>query len=178
MRALVVSLLAVVAACGEGRAIFNIDAHSFMAGSGKDTIPYLIPPATSASASTFQRLTLPPGFGSSSVDSVRITSGNANLINAGGTGSIGFEIFFAADSAGTITAPPALSIPTTNVSGAATFPVVIAGDVSAVVDSLFTQESLWMRIAANGTNGGATPVTGKGVITALQIRVVIKDKIF
>ena len=178
MKAFFVSLLVIVAACGEGRAIFNVDVQSFMVGTGKDTIPYVIPPFTSTTASTFQKITLPPGFGSSGVDSVRITSGNANLINTGGTGTIGLQLFFAADSAGTITAPVGLSIPATTVTGVQTVPVPISGDLSAAVDSLFTQETVWMRIAATGTNAAATPVTGKGAITALQIRIVLRDKIF
>lgn len=178
MKAFFVSLLVIVAACGEGRAIFNVDVYSFMAGTGKDTIPYVIPPFTSATASTFQKITLPPGFGSSGVDSVRITSGNANLMNTGGTGTIGFQLFFAADSVGTTTAPAGLDIPATTVTGVQTVPVPISGDLSSAVDSLFTQETVWMRIAATGTNAAAAPVTGTGVITALQIRIVLRDKIF
>ena len=99
MKALFAAALVLVAACGEGRAIFNIDAYSFMAGTGKDTIPYVIPPATSATASTVQKINLPPGFGSSGIDSVRITTGGADLINTAGTGTIGFQLFFASDSA-------------------------------------------------------------------------------
>jgi hypothetical protein len=178
MKALAAALLVFIAACGEGKAIFNIDAYSFMAGTGKDTIPYVIPPATSATASTVQKINLPPGFGSSGIDSVRITTGGADLINSAGTGTIGFQLFFASDSAGTYTAPLALNIPATTVTGAQTVPVVITGDLSGVVDSLFTQESLYMRIAATGNNAGATPVTGKGAITSLVIRVVLQDKIF
>ena len=178
MKALLVGLLAIVAACGEGRAIFNIDAQSFMQGTGKDTIPYLIPPASNGTASTTQKITLPPGFGSSNVDSVRITSGGITLMNTGGTGTIGFALYFAADSAGTFSAPAALNIPSTAVTGTQNVPVVITGDLSSSVNSLFTNDVIWMRIAATGNNPGATPVTGKGVITALQIRVVLQDKIF
>jgi len=178
MKALAAALLVLTAACGEGRAVFNIDAYSFMAGTGKDTIPYVIPPATSATASTVLKINLPPGFGSSSIDSVRITNGGANLINTGGTGTIGFQLFFASDSASTYTAPLALNIPATSVTGAQTVPVVITGDLSGVVDSLFKQATLYMRIAATGTNGGGTPVVGKGAITSLVIRVVLQDKIF
>lgn len=177
MKALAAALLALTAACGEGRAIFNIDAHSFMTGSGKDTIPYVIPPA-GGTASTVQRINLPGGFGNSGIDSVRITTGAANLINTAGTGTIGLGLFFAGDSAGTFTAPAAFNAPVTPVSGAQTVPVVFTGDLSSVVDSLFTQQTVWMRIAATGTNAGITPVTGKAVITALVIRVVLQDKIF
>jgi len=178
MKALAAALLVFVAACGQGKAIFNVDVYSFMAGSGKDTIPYAIPPASSASASTFQRILLPPGFGKSIVDSVRITTGNANLINSAGTGTIGLQFRFAADSAGTNTAPAALSIAPTTVTGAQTVPVAISGDLSSTINALFTRDTLWMRITATGTNPGLTPVTGKGAITALVIRVVLQDKIF
>jgi len=177
MKALAVALLVVVTACGRGHAIFNVDAYSFMQGTGKDTIPYIIPPASSATASTVQKISLPPGFGSSVVDSVRITTGSANLMNTGGSGTLGFQLFFASDSAGTYTAPAALNIPATAVTGTQTVPVVITGDVSGVVDSLFRQETVWMRIAAIGTNGGVTPVTGEGVLTSLVIRIVIQDKV-
>jgi len=178
MKAFAAALLVFVAACGEGKAIFNVDVYSFMQGTGNDTIRYLIPPATSVTASTVQKVSLPPGFGSSGVDSVKITTGSANLMNTAGSGTIGFRLYFAADSAGTFTAPVALDIPATAVNGVETVPVSITGDISGVVDSLFKQNVLWMRVAATGTNGGATPVTGKGVLTSLLIRVVLQDKVF
>jgi hypothetical protein len=179
MKAFATALLVCVAACGQGKAIFNVDVYSFMAGTGKDTIPYIIPPSTTASVSTVQKLSLPPGFGSSSVDSVKITTGNADLQNAGGAGSIGFSLYFASDSAGTYGPPAALNIPATAVSGVETVPVAITGDLSGVVDSLFKQDVLWVRIEATGTNGSlTTPVSGKGVLTALLIRVVLQDKVF
>lgn len=178
MKAFAAALLVFVAACGEGRAIFNIDVQSFMAGSGSDTIPYAIPPASSGSASTFQMIVLPGGFGNSVVDSVRITNGSADLINSGGTGTIGFDLYFAADSAGTTTATPALSIAQATVSGANTTTVPISGDLSSTVNSLFTRDTLWMRISAVGNNPGITPVTGDGVLMSLVIRVVLQENIF
>ena len=171
------ALLVLVAGCGQGKAIFNVDVYSFMAGSGRDTIRYAIPPASSASASTFQKVQLPPGFGSSVVDSVRITVGSANLINSAGTGTLGFSFFFATDSVGTLSAPSALDVPVTTVSGNATFPVAISGDLSSAIHSVFAKDTVWMRIVARGTNAGVTPVTGKGALTALVIRVVLQDKI-
>ncbi|MFN2572546.1 MAG: hypothetical protein ABR537_13205 [Gemmatimonadales bacterium] len=178
MKALVMALLVLTAACGEGRAIFNIDAYSFLAGTGKETIPYNVPIGLSGTASTVQKINLPPGFGSSGIDSVRITTGGADLNNTSGSGTVGFQFFFASDSAGTFTAPAALSVPATAVTGAQTVPVVITGDLSGVVDSLFTQQTVWMRIAATASNTGVTPLTGNGVLTALVIRVVLQDKIF
>ena len=178
MKALAAALLVSVAACGQGKAIFNVDVYSFMAGSGKDRISYNIPPSSSASASTFQRILLPPGFGASIVDSVRITTGNANLNNSTGSGTVGFQLYFAADSAGTTTAAAALSVPATTVTGAQTVPVTITGDLGSV-SALFVRDTVWMRITATGTNPSlVTPVIGEAVLTALVIRVVLQDKIF
>jgi len=179
MKPFVTALLALaIAACGTGKVIFNVDAYSFMSGAGRDTIHYAIP-LGGGTASTVQKINLPPGFGKSIVDSVRITTGNADLYNTGGTGSIGFGLFFAADSASTYTTPAALNIPATAVSGVqGPVAVVITGDLSSTVNGLFTQQTVWIRIAAIGTNSGATPVTGKGVLTALVIRVVVEDRIF
>jgi len=171
-------LVLAIAACGRGKAIFNVNAYSFMSGAGRDTIHYIIPTG-GGSASTVQKINLPPGFGKSIVDSVRIDSGAANLFNSSGSGSIGFGLFFAADSASTYTTPAALNIPATAVSGVqGPVPVVITGDLSSTVNGLFTQQTVWIRIAATGTNGGATPVTGEGVLTKLWIRVVVEDRIF
>jgi hypothetical protein len=178
MRILAAALFVFAAACGEGRVILNVDVYSFMAGSGNDSIPYAIPPASSGSVSTFQRIILPGGLGSSVVDSVRITNGGVNLVNSTGAGTIGFSFFFAADSLGTLTAPAALILPDSNVSGTNTTTVVLAGDLSSTVNTLFTRDTLWMRIRAAGDNPGAVPVTGTAVLTALVLRVVVQDKVF
>lgn len=178
MKSFATALLVCVAACGQGKAIFNVDVYSFIQGTGKDTIPYVIPPTVTATVSTVQKVNLPPGFGSSSVDSVRITNGNGRIMNDSGAGSIGFSIYFASDSAGTYSAPAALNVPATAVSGKDTVDVAISGDLSGVVDSLFKQNVLWVRIAATAQNTGATFAGGKGVITALMVRVVLQDKVF
>src|SRR3989441_11843184 len=110
MKPFVTALLALaIAACGTGKAIFNVDAYSFMSGAGRDTIHYTIPPG-GGTASTAQKINLPPGVGKSIVDSVRVTQGYAYLFNTGGTGAIGFALFFAADSGSTYTTPAALKI--------------------------------------------------------------------
>jgi len=177
--ALIVAAALLSAACGEGRAIFNIDVYSFMAGSGNDTIPYAVPPASSLDSFTVQRIVLPPGFGSSIVDSVRITSGGANLITTSGAGSIGFSLYVAGDSAGThLPAALALSLPATTIPGPGTLPVSISGDLSPGLNALFTQDTLWIRIAATGTNPNAGPLIGQMALTSLQLRVVMQDKIF
>jgi hypothetical protein len=168
------------AACAEGRAIFNVDVYSFLAGTGQDTIPYIIPPFTSGSASNApQTVSLPGGFGSSIVDSVRISSGSVDLINTGGTGTLGFQLYIAADSLGALNPSAlALTVPPTNVSGPGTTSVPISGDLSAAFNSLFSQSTIWARVAVAGTNAGATPVTGDMALTALRLRIVFQDKLF
>jgi hypothetical protein len=167
------------AACGEGRAIFNVDLYSFIQGSGNETAPYAIPPFTSIDTATApQQINLPPGFGKSIVDSVHIT-GTANLVNTGGAGTIGFRLYIDSTSAGTLS-PAALAIDITpaSVSGTNTTPITITGDLSSTFRNLFSASSLWVRMGATGNNAAATPVTGNMVLTALQIRVVLQDKIF
>ncbi|MDP3909471.1 MAG: hypothetical protein Q8Q14_03685 [Gemmatimonadales bacterium] len=179
MKALAVILLAAVAACGEGRAIFNVDVYSFMAGTGNDTVPYVIPiGVTDTVLSPPQKVSLPPGFGNSVVDSVRITSGGANLINTAGTGTIGFQLYIAGDSLGALS-PSALAIdiPPTAVNGAQTVAVVISGDLSPALNSVFTNSEIWLSIGAVGSNTGGVIVTGDMALTALQIRVVMQEHI-
>jgi len=177
--ALLLAAVLLSGACGEGRLIFNVDVHSFLAGTGKDTVPYAVPPATSADTSTVQMINLPPGLGNSIVDSVRITNGAANLITTSGAGSIGLELYVAADSAGTyLPGALALSLSPTNIPGPGTVPVVITGDLSPGLNSLFTRDTLWIRLAAAGINPAATPLIGRMALTALQIRVVMQDKLF
>src|SRR2546425_10996430 len=91
---------AVAAGCGEGRAIFNVDVYSFLKGTGRDTVPYLVPPGLSGSGtSTPQKINL-PGAGSSIVDSVRAL-GTIDLINATGSGSLRPQGVLPADPART-----------------------------------------------------------------------------
>jgi hypothetical protein len=169
---------AVAAGCGQGRAIFNVDAYSFLKGTGSDTVPYFVPPSTSVTASSTPRKISLPGAGSSIVDSAR-AFGTENLVNSAGSGSIGLQVYLAADSAGTFN-PSALAItvPTKNVSGTATTPDTIRADVSAALDTLFTKSQLWVRLVASGTNPGATLLQGKAVLTSLLVTVILKAKLF
>jgi hypothetical protein len=178
--ALVVVAALLSAACGEGRAIFNVDIYSFMAGSGSDTIPYaFLPGATDTLSPAPIEMNLPPGFGSSIVDTILITRGGARYVNDSGTATIGFQIFLAATDTGTQNpAALAINVTPTGVSGPDTVTVPITGDVSDALETLFTKSTLWVRIAAIGNNSGATLVTGRMVLDSLQIRVVIQDKVF
>jgi hypothetical protein len=173
-------LAGLAAACGAGHAIFNVDVYSFIKGTGKDTIPpsgYVVPPGPSFSASSVQKIDL-PGAGSSIVDSV-IVAGALSIQNQAGSGTIGLQIYLAADSAGTYNASAlALTVPDFTVSGAAVTTDTIVGRLSAAVLSLFAGKTLWVRLQATATNNGAVPLQGKAVLTALRLTVVMDDKFF
>src|SRR2546427_5848368 len=95
-------LAALTVGCGEGRAIFNVDVHSFLFGTGRDTVPYLVPASTTLDTSSVQHINL-PGAGSSIVDTVHAIGG-VTFLNASGLGTIRFQIYVAADSLGTYNA--------------------------------------------------------------------------
>src|SRR2546422_11036617 len=79
-------LVALAVGCGEGRAIFNVDVHSFLFGTGRDTVPYLVPASTTLDTSSVQHINL-PGAGSSIVDTVHAIGG-VTFLNASGLGTI------------------------------------------------------------------------------------------
>ena len=171
---------AVAAACGEGRAIFNVDVYSFLQGTGKDTVSYFVPAGVSASASSAPQKVNLPGVGSSLVDSVR-AFGTADLRNATGAGTIGLQVYLAADSAGTFNPSAlALTVPTKNVSGTSTTADTIRGDISAALNALFTTSQLWFRFQATASNPppSVTLLQGKAVLSSLLLTVIIEDKFF
>lgn len=169
---LAVAAAAVAIGCGEGRAIFNVDVFSFMQGSGNDSLHYTVPGNTSGNVDNIPvQFNMLGGLGNSSVDSVTLTVG-ADLDNTTGTGTVSYQIFFAADSASTYLGTPFLSANgnltpgnTTSIASSATFS-----------DSLFNQQTIWVgiRLAASATTG--TALDGDMHLTALSMRIILRDK--
>ena len=163
-------LAGLAAGCGKGEAIFNVNVYSFLPAT-QDTVPYFIPPNTTAdTGSVPQKITL-PGVGSSIVDSIQIF-GTLDLYNQSGTGTIGLQLFMAADSAGTYTASNAvLTVTPKTVSGAPAVPVAdtVQGKLLSNANPLFTQKTLWVRVGAAGSNSigcgpgirGRRPIVGR-----------------
>jgi hypothetical protein len=173
----IAALVGLAYGCGSGHAIFNVDVYSFLQGTGKDTVPYLVPPGPAVSASSTPQKVHLPGAAGSLVDSVVIL-GTAKVENQSDTGTVAFQLFLAADSAGTYTAAPAFSVSPAVVKGVDTVVVTISGSVSPSADSLFTRDSLWVRLSAVGTDSGLiTPLAGKLVLTSLLLRVVMNLKL-
>jgi len=184
MKALGAALLVIagVAACGAGRAIFNVDVLSFIQPSGKDTIAYNFPATPIlVSRDSFlpaQKVSLPSGLGSSSVDSVSVSlAGSA--ANQTGTGSATFEIFFSKDSATIYTGQPYITA-TGTISGPqpSTVPL-LAPDTVSLADSVFNTNTLWVGVHAAFTqNAGVSGLSGKLRLTLLNLRIVLQDKVF
>jgi hypothetical protein len=172
----VAALAGLALGCGPGHAIFNVDVYSFIKGTGKDTVPYAVPPASTVTGNTFQRIRL-PGAGGSLVDSI-IVFGTDTLRNQLGSGTVGFQLYIAADSAGTYF-PGALAFSVTPkmVANTSVVPDTIRGKLAPAVNPLFTKDSLWARFAAVGSNPNATPLAGKMVLASLLLTVVMNAKL-
>ena len=172
-------LAGLAAACGEGHAIFNVDVYSFLKGTGDDSIAYFVPPGPlpDSASSTPRRIDL-PGAGSSIVDSV-LVNGKVNFENQAGAGTIGLQLYLAADSLGSLSSSAlALTVPDANVSGNAVTPDTIIGRLSSTVISLLAGKQMWVRFQAKGSNSGAVLLQGSAVLKGLRLTVVMSDKFF
>ena len=182
------------AGCGQGRVILNIDVFSFLKGKTNDSVAYTVPPGAVnfAVSNTPLKISLPPGAGSSGVDTVKVV-GTADFRNTSGgaptAGSLSFQLYLAADSAGTYPSGPnrpdsmfAQAIVASPLSGLNTISGVPldTNNLSPRGDSLFTKSAIWLRIAARVSNPApnVTLLVGRAVLTSLNLRVVVKDKIF
>lgn len=171
-------LAGLAAACGEGHAIFNVDVYSFLKGTGDDSIAYFVPPGPPGSASSTPRRIDLPGAGSSIVDSV-LVNGKVDFENQAGTGTIGLQLYLAADSLGSLNPSAlALTVPDANVSGTATTSDTIIGRLSSNVISLLSGKQVWVRFQATGSNSGVVLLQGSAVLKGLRLTVVMNDKFF
>lgn len=178
-----VSVLAAVvlaAACGEGHAIFNVDVYSFIAGSGGDTLHYSAPGVIGTTPPLNNpplAVTLLPGLGSSAVDTVQVT-GAAAIQNNTGSGSLALSIYFGADSNTVYSTTPILMTSGNAGPGADTTIMALNATLTSGQDSLFTQKKIYVGVQAVLSNNTATPLDGRLQLTALHLRLVVKDKIF
>jgi len=173
--------------CGQGRAIFNVDVYSWLMGSPKDTVHYIVPPTTPGFVvpTASIKIDLPPGLGSSFIDTVKVT-GTADFHNdSGGPGTLAFQVYLASDSLGTFNSGTRDSIftPPVSVSLAAgvntqTGIPLNVNNLSPSGNSLFTKSVVWIRLAPTVSNTGGTFMGGRAVLTSLLLRVVVQDKLF
>ncbi len=175
MKAFVAALLVLVAACGEGRAIFNVDVLSFLSASDSLKRYSVLGGIPQADSSASRRFFLPPGFGKSSPDSVS-ASMSASVIDTSGSGSVRFDVFFGKTQGTLFTGQPYL---TAN-SGA-----LVAGDSVTLLpptsvslaDTVFNADTVWVGIRARISTNVGPNMAGRLRINSLNLRVVLQDKI-
>src|SRR5258706_7541756 len=172
---------AVALACGQGHLIVNVDIFSFMQGTGKDTITIPTIPATLGGTvdNTPLSVQLPPGLSNSVVDTVSLT-GAMVLTNTTGSGTMFVEVFFAGDSASTYSGSPAISSDTVTITTGGPDTMHVRGNLTQVIDTLFTKSKVWIglraHVQAGGTaiTGGQRPVNGPGAPPVLQHQILFK----
>ena len=169
-----VALAAVVAGCGEGRAIFDIDVFSFLKAAGADSLPYVGP--------------LPPGFpdripvqtvnslglsSASIVDTVRIF-GSVDFANSSGTGNVSFQVYFDTVMSTVYSGTPAFSVSGAVTPGATTTSPFDIPDLPTALKPLFLASTVYVGIRDSTTG----VIQGTAKLSALRARIVIQDKIF
>jgi len=165
----------VAIACGQGRAIFNVDILSFMRGAKNDTLTYSIPLTVSATTDGVPvKVGLVPGLGSSTADSVTFTVGAA-VENKTGAGAFRFQLLFAVDSVGTYTSTDTVGTGTASVTGLQTAPLAVTKTI--VGDPVFSNKEVWVLLRTFETVTTA-PMTGTLRLNLFRVRLVIQDKPF
>jgi len=165
----------VAIACGQGRAIFNVDVLSFMKSTSNDTLAYSIPlPGSATTDGVPVKVGLIPGLGSSTADSVTFTVGAA-AENKTGAGSFRFKLLFAADSAGTYTSTDSVATGTVSVANVQTGSLALSKTI--VGDPVFSNSSVWILLRSFETVTTA-PMSGTLRVNQFRVRLVIQDKPF
>ena len=172
MKALAAALLALVAACGAGNVILNVDVLSFLSASDS-TKAYAIPVGGTVDSTISRRFTLPPGLGGSSVDSVTATVASV-LENQTGGGSVILEVYFAQTQGGLFTGTPFLADSSGPFSGVQNVP--LGKTTLPLSDPIFKSDSLWVGIRAR-LSVTAAPMAGQLRFTDIHLRIVVQDNI-
>jgi len=170
----VAALAAAAAGCGEGRAIFNIDVFSFLSNANAETLPYIEPPPTGVLDTIPVQTVNSIGIGGASiVDTVRLF-GSVEFDNTSGTGNLIFAVYFDTVKSTVYTGTPALNVSGAVTPGSKTPNPFDIPDLPTALKPLFLSSTVYVGIRASATDS----VRGTAKLTALQARIVIKDKIF
>lgn len=170
-----ISLLAgLTTACGEGRAILNIDLLSFFPSAALDTA-YTMPGGTSLTLAVNPVEITTVALGGSVVDSAHVTVA-ADVQNTAGSGTIEFEVYFD-EALATLFAPGNLvAADTATLSGAGT--VTLAPPPFRVADpAVFASDRFWVGVRLVGAANVGPSMTGRVQVTALGVRIVVQDEL-
>lgn len=163
-------LLLGLAACGEGRAIFNVDVLSFLAAEGSDTVHYTVPGGVSANVDMTPVEATMLSLASEELDSVIVTLA-ADVENNAGAGSIAYEIYFGPDSATVYQPAHRYAADTAVVSGADTAQLA-PPPIAVVGDTVFANQSVWVGVRAAVTANAGVPMDGRVRMTRLDLRII------
>jgi len=176
MKALTAALLMLVAACGQGRVILNVDVLSFLSASDSVKSFNVLGGIPQTDSTVSRQFFLPPGFGKSSVDSVTATAAAA-LICTGGGGNVRFDVFFSKTQGSVFTGTPYLT--------ASSGPLVAGDSVSllpptsvSLADTVFNTDTLWVGIRARIATNVGPNMTGRLRLQDLHLRIALQDKLF
>jgi hypothetical protein len=179
-------LVALMAGCGAGHAIFVVDIESFLAGTGADTLrvtpdplPPLPPATTVADSIPPVGVTLPTAMKSSIVDTVLLT-GSIDVTNPTSSGSLTYQVFFSSSSNPSVvySGAPALTVGPASFPAATTSVPISSANLASVVGSVFQGSGLYVGLKASVSNTGVTGLKTTLKVRALQARVVFQDKLF
>lgn len=170
-------LSALLASCGQGRAIFDVDVLSFLVPSGDAVYSYnVVGGLPQVDIDSSQQFSLPPGLGRSTADSVQVTAA-AILENLTGSGDVTFQVYFAKTQAGLFSGTPYINASSGPVSGPDTMPLLLPTSVS-LSDSVFNATDLWVGVRVRLNSNVGPNMTGDLRLTQLALRVVLQDKVF
>ena len=175
MKAFAAALLVLVAACGQGHAVFNVDVLSFLPVS--DSVQrYSVPGlGISAESTASRQFFLPPGVGKSTVDSVS-ASASASVIDTSGSGSVGFDIFFAKTQGALFIGTPYLTANSGPLVPGDSVLMVPPTSVS-LADSVFQTDTVWVGVRARISTNVGPNMAGRFRLNSLNLRIVVADKI-
>ena len=169
------AIVAAAAACGEGRAIFNVDVLSFIITQGDSTVPYIVPGATSATIDTSAKVTVLKGLGNSTVDSVTLRVGTI-LQNDSGAGRVKFQFFFSGSQATLFTGTP-YAEDSAIVNGQQDDTLTL-GPIPLVADSIFGQDQIYAGVRLSVTANPGSTMGGRLKLSEISLRIVLQDHVF
>lgn len=169
-----VALGGLLVACGEGRAILNIDILSFYPAGVLDTA-YAVPGGTSVSVDVDPIQVSTVELGGSTIDTVLVTVA-ADVENAQGSGALAFEVYFSDSLANLFTPPKLVASDTVLVSGAQT--VAVAPPPFLVNDpSIFATDLLYVGVRLSAAANAGPTLSGRLRFRQLDARIVVQDEL-
>lgn len=166
------AVLGLLAGCGEGRAILNIDILSFFPAGALDTA-YAVPGGLSASVDLDPIEVSTIELGGSTIDSVFVTVA-ADVENAQGSGTLAFALFFSDSLATLFDAANLVASDTAVVNGAQTV-AVAPPPFLADAPSVFGTDLLYVGVRLLGQANAGPALAGRLKFRELSARVVVLD---